>query len=256
MKFGNYSGLAESYSLYRPDYSSSVLDSLIELVEKDRSNIDFLDVGAGTGIWTRMVSKRGLKSTTAVEPNEDMRTRGIQDSQDHVIEWINGTAEKLCLPARSRDWVTMASSLHWTDLKLSLPEFKRVLRPSGRFTALWNPRHLEQNPILLEIESYIEKLLPDIKRVSSGSSGLADTIAEKLVESECFDDVVYLEDVHTIKMPQHRYIGVWKSVNDVRVQLGAKKFALFIDFVEQTIKDSEYVEAKYLTRAWSARRTD
>ena len=69
---GNFSGLAANYSAYRPDYSESVLSALLGLFEKPSGELDFVDVGAGTGIWTRMVNERGIKTSTAVEPNLDM----------------------------------------------------------------------------------------------------------------------------------------------------------------------------------------
>ena len=39
-----------------------------------------LNVGAGTGIFTRLLARSGCRSVTAVEPNADMRERGLRDS--------------------------------------------------------------------------------------------------------------------------------------------------------------------------------
>jgi hypothetical protein len=49
----------------------------------------------------------------------------------------------------------MASSFHWADFELATKEFSRVLRKGGRFCALWNPRLIEVNPMLVEIEMYL-----------------------------------------------------------------------------------------------------
>ena len=54
-KAGDFSGLSRHYSKNRLDYSQSVLDALIGLLNKSNNEIDFAYVGAGTGIWTRMV---------------------------------------------------------------------------------------------------------------------------------------------------------------------------------------------------------
>jgi hypothetical protein len=128
------------------------------------------------------------------------------------------------------------------------------LRPGGRFTALWNPRLIEVNPLLVEIESYLDTLRPNIKRVSSGRSGITEMLTEQLWASACFEDVVYLEGRHVIEMTPVRYIGAWRSVNDLRVQLGAEKFDVFLDFVTERIAGVNVIQATYLTRAWSARR--
>ena len=148
----------------------------------------------------------------------------------------------------------IASSFHWANFDTATKEFHRVLRAGGRFTALWNPRLIEVNPLLVEIEAHLDTLRPNIKRVSSGRSGITETLTEQLWASPCFEDVVYAEGRHVIGMTPERYLGAWRSVNDLRVQLGPEKFDAFLAFVEQRIAGLQVVEATYLTRAWSARR--
>lgn len=254
LRAGDFTGLALDYSRHRPDYCPSVLNGLLGLLDKPVESVDFADIGAGTGIWTRMVYNKGVKSAFAIEPNDEMLARGEADSRETSICWLNGSAEKTGLPDASFDWLTMASSFHWTDFVKATEEIKRVLRTRGRFTALWNPRLFKVNPALVEIEAHLEILRPNIKRVSSGLSGITKTLTEQLWASDCFDDVVYLEGRHVIKMSPERYLGAWRSVNDLRVQLGREKFDSFLAFVEQRIEDLDVIEATYLTRAWSARR--
>jgi ubiquinone/menaquinone biosynthesis C-methylase UbiE len=254
LKAGEFTGLAKDYSDHRPDYCSTVLDALLGITGKASEDIDFVDVGAGTGIWTRMVAKKGVKSIRAVEPNDDMRSNGERDSVGTEIEWSKGDAEATNLASQSCDLLSMASSFHWADFDNATKEFRRVLRPSGRFVALWNPRLIEVNPMLVEIEAHLNTLRSNIRRVSSGRSGITETLAEKLWESPYFDDVVYFEGRHVIKMSPERYIGAWRSVNDIRVQLGPEKFEAFLTFVEKRVEGLETIDACYLTRAWSARR--
>ena len=61
-KAGDFTGLASDYSEHRPDYCPSILHALLGLCEKPIAEIDFVDVGAGTGIWSRMVNNEGVKS--------------------------------------------------------------------------------------------------------------------------------------------------------------------------------------------------
>jgi ubiquinone/menaquinone biosynthesis C-methylase UbiE len=251
---GDFTGLATDYSMHRPDYSMAVLRGLFGLLNKPLQEIDFVDVGAGTGIWTRMVSKLGVRSCIAIEPNLDMLNAGIQDSEKTDISWLSGSAENTGLPPSSCDWLTMASSFHWANFNEATKEFYRVLKPGGRFSALWNPRLIEVNPLLVEIEQYLDVLRPNIKRVSSGRSGITEVLSEKLWESPYFDDIIYLEGRHTISMTPDRYIGAWRSVNDLQVQLGPEKFKSFLSFIEDRISGLTAIEATYLTRAWSSRR--
>jgi len=256
LRAGDFTGLAKDYSQHRPDYCPSVLNALLGMVQKPIAEVDFVDVGAGTGIWTRMVHDTGVRSVTAIEPNDDMRLNGIADTQHTAVRWLATSAEATGLQGGSADWLSMASSFHWANFDLATREFHRVLRPGGRFTALWNPRLIEANTLLVEIEAHLDTLRPNIKRVSSGRSGITETLTEQLWASPCFEDVVYLEGRHVIEMTPERYLGVWRSVNDLRVQLGPEKFDAFLAFVEQRIARLQVIEATYLTRAWSAQRKD
>ncbi len=254
IKAGDFTGLAKDYARHRPDYCPSVLNALLGLLQKPTVEIDFVDVGAGTGIWTRMVQEKGVRSAIAVEPNEDMRANGLADNSNAGVRWLVGSAEKTGLLNACCDWITMASSFHWVDFDRATEEFHRVLRSGGCFTALWNPRLIEANPLLLEIEAHLDALRPNIKRVSSGRSGITETLTDLLWNSPFFEDVVYLEGRHVIAMTPDRYLGAWRSVNDLRVQLGPEKFEAFLAFVEQRTNGLDMIEATYLTRAWTARR--
>jgi ubiquinone/menaquinone biosynthesis C-methylase UbiE len=256
LKAGDFTGLAKDYSQHRPDYCPSVLKALLGLLSKPTAEVDFVDLGAGTGIWTRMVHDAGVKSVCAVEPNDDMRANGVADSQLKAIRWMAGNAEQTGLPDGSADWLSMASSFHWANFATATREFHRILRPGGRFTALWNPRLIEMNPLLVEIEAHLDTLRPNIKRLSSGRSGITETLTEQLWASPYFDDVVYLEGRHVIEMTPERYLGAWRSVNDLRVQLGSEKFDVFLTYVEQRTARLQVIKAIYLTRAWSAQRKD
>jgi SAM-dependent methyltransferase len=251
---GDFTGLASSYSKNRAGYSASVVRAMLALVDKPTPEIDFVDVGAGTGIFTRMVAGLGTKSTVAIEPNDDMRAHGAADSEAARIVWRNGSGEATGLADASCDLLTMASSFHWVDFERGLCEFHRVLRTGGRFVALWNPRLVEVSPMLADIEAHISRLKPDVRRVSSGRSGVTERLTEMLWTSELVDDVVYLEGRHEVRMSKDRYLGAWRSVNDLQAELGPSLFAEFLAYAERAIGDREHVDTTYVTRAWSARR--
>lgn len=253
---GDFTGLAQNYSSYRPGYASSVRQALLGLLGRPPAELDAADIGAGTGIWTRLLAESGFRSVTAVEPNEDMRGAGIGDSVGTGIAWRAGSGEVTGLDDASVDIVTMASSFHWVDFERGTAEFRRILRPGGWFVALWNPRQIEANPLLAEIEAELTRLKPNLRRVSSGRSGITETLTARLVACPHFDDVVHLEGRHVAKQTAAHYLGAWRSVNDVRVQLGETAFASFLDHAEERLRGVETIETTYLTRAWAARRRD
>ena len=191
MKHGDFTGLARDYAKFRPGYAPAVADAVVRFVGKDASSIDAADIGAGTGIWTRALAERGLHSVVAVEPNDDMRSEGIASSIGTGVTFSKSTAEATGLPDHSFDLVSMASSFHWADFDRACNEFQRILRQGGLFVALWNPRLIEVNPLLVEIEAEIARLKPDIRRVSSGRSGLTERLNDLLRGRRNFTDVLY-----------------------------------------------------------------
>ena len=254
MKHGDFTGLAEDYAKFRPGYAPQVATAIVRYVGREISDMDAADIGAGTGIWSRMLAALGLGSVVAVEPNDDMRLRGIETSRGTLIVWRKGSAEDTGLPDGCADLVSMASSLHWADFDRACDEFRRILRPGGVFAALWNPRYIEDNPLLVEIEAQITRLKPDVQRVSSGRSGLTERLTEMLSAKRQFTGVLYLEGRHSVRLTPEQYLGAWRSVNDLQVQLGPELFRQFLDFAEQRITGLPFIETTYMTRAWAARR--
>lgn len=254
MRHGDFTGLAGNYAKFRPGYAPQVAVAILGCLARDLAAIDAADVGAGTGIWTRMLAASGLRSVIAVEPNDDMRGQGIETSRGDGIIWRKGSAEHTGLPDQSADLVTMASSFHWADFDRACEEFHRILRPGGLFAALWNPRFIEANPLLVEIESEIARLKPDVRRVSSGRSGITERLTDMLTAKPQFTGVLYLEGRHSAQQTPEQYMGAWRSVNDLQVQLGPELFQKFLQFAEKRVAGLTLIETTYLTRAWVARR--
>jgi ubiquinone/menaquinone biosynthesis C-methylase UbiE len=254
MKLGDFTGLAGDYAKFRPGYAPQVATAILSYLRRDVASVDAADVGAGTGIWTRTLAARGLRSVVAVEPNDEMREQGIESSRGTSITWRKGSAEATGLPDGSADLVSMASSFHWADFDKACYEFHRILRPGGVFVALWNPRFIEANPLLVEIEAQITRLKPDIRRVSSGRSGITERLTDMLSAKSQFADVLYLEGRHSQQQTPQQYIGAWRSVNDLQVQLGPELFRSFLEFIEKRTAGLAAIETTYLTRAWVARR--
>jgi SAM-dependent methyltransferase len=254
MKHGDFTGLAGDYARFRPGYAPQAATAILGYLGRASADVDAADIGAGTGIWTRILAARNLRSVVAVEPNHDMREQGVETSQGCGITWREGSAENSGLPNTSADLVTMASSFHWADFDKACDEFHRVLRPGGVFVALWNPRLIEANPLLVEIEAHITRLKPDIRRVSSGRSGMTERLTDMLSAKPQFTDILYLEGRHSIHQTPDQYMGAWRSVNDLQVQLGPDLFRQFLDFVKGRTAGLTSIETTYLTRAWAARR--
>lgn len=122
---------AEDYFRCRPSYPDAAVDWLRER----SSGKDVVDIGAGTGIFTKVLM-RCFKNVSAVEPNEEMRemfTRFLPE-----IFCAPASGEETTLPGSSFDLITVAQAFHWLDEEKFKAEAMRILRPGGKTAIVWN----------------------------------------------------------------------------------------------------------------------
>ncbi|MDZ8106772.1 MAG: methyltransferase domain-containing protein [Nostoc sp. DedQUE12a] len=133
-----FSDRAEDYVKYRPSYPADAIDIILEGLDKN-SQIVAADIGAGTGISSRLLAERGV-NVIAIEPNAAMR----EAAEPHpLVEFRDGTAEFTKVGDKSVDLVTCFQAFHWFNPELALSEFHRILKPSGRLAVVWNNRDKE-----------------------------------------------------------------------------------------------------------------
>lgn len=255
MKHGDFTELAGYYT-DRPGYSPVVLKMIRNHVMRElgKEKITVADVGAGTGKLTENLAQIGLTGY-AVEPNDAMREEGIRLFQeDNSFRWIKGSAEVTNLPEHCVEWILMGSSFHWTDAPRAMEEFHRVLKPGGFFTAIWNPRNIKVSEFHMDIEKIVYEQVPDMKRVSSGSTVTTALMTEKMCGTELFEEIIFMEAPYSERMTKERYMNIWKSVNDIRVQAGEDGFKRILDDIEEKLTGIEELEVPYTARAWTVRR--
>ena len=253
MKHGDFTLLAAEY-INRPGYALEALDIIAAYVKKTigKDKLIVADVGAGTGKLTENLSQLGFLGY-AVEPNDAMRGEGIKYTEGMPFVWSKGTAEVTGLPPGSVDWVLMGSSFHWADTPVALEEFARILTPGGFFTAIWNPRDIEKSELHRSIEEEIHKIVPKINRVSSGSSKNMKDMDEKILSTKYFDNLFFMEVPFKEIMTKERYMGAWRSVNDIRVQAGEERFAQILDMIAAKVAPYDTIEVPYKARSWTVR---
>jgi SAM-dependent methyltransferase len=134
---GSFGVAATVYERARPTYPDEAVDWLIPEHTLPHGSPKIVDLGAGTGKLTRMITARGL-DVTAVEPSDGMREQ-LRAALPGVIA-IEGTAEELPLETSSVDAVLVAQAWHWVDVQRASVEVARVLKPGGRLGLIWNVR--------------------------------------------------------------------------------------------------------------------
>ena len=141
-------GTKESTAAYergRPSYPIEAVDFLIQQTlanqpqpaDGTKQTLHILDIGAGTGIFTRLLAARlqhfetptRAFQLTAVDPVAGMREK-FREVTSADIPIIDGSGANLStIPASSVAAIFCAQSLHWFSTAATMKEFLRVLQP-------------------------------------------------------------------------------------------------------------------------------
>jgi SAM-dependent methyltransferase len=153
----SFGAAAAEYAEHRPDYAPDAVTWGLA----DRP--DVLDLGAGTGLLTRQLVTAGHR-VTAVEPDPAM----LAELATRVPEAraLPGGAEAIPLEDDAVDAVAAATSFHFFDPELAVPEISRVLRPGGVLVLFYDLDDTEAAPWLAELD--------ELKRTSASHARTDD----------------------------------------------------------------------------------
>ncbi len=130
-----FSNLTSAYVAARPSYPIEAIDAIVA-GRGDPASLVVADLGAGTGISSRLIASCGPR-VLAIEPNAKMRAAAEPDPR---VDWIDGTAEATTLAPASVDAVVAFQAWHWVDHPAGVVEARRILRPGGCMAAVYNER--------------------------------------------------------------------------------------------------------------------
>lgn len=245
MTLGDFSEQADAYVRSRPGYPDDLLDVLFEGAGVN-AGAPVADIGAGTGLFTRLLSERDLL-ITAIEPNAAMRK---QAAPLPGVEWIDATFEETTLADSSQQWVVAAQAFHWADPKVALPEIHRILRPGGSLTAIWNNRRNEESDILSWTQEAISRHVPEFDHHYRRADW-----PQVLLSSDVFTKVLYQSETHTVRMTQQRYLDLWRSHNRLNTVAGPERMERLLAnltfFLES--QHTEMIDVPYACEAWTVR---
>ncbi len=135
-------GRADVYAAARPTYPSVLGEWLAGL---GLLSGRVADVGAGTGLFTRLLLVHAAGpgfAVDAVEPNPEMRAQLETALAGEVtagrLAVHDGTSEATALAPASVGLITAAQAAHWFSPAPTVREFRRVLAPGGQVLLVWN----------------------------------------------------------------------------------------------------------------------
>lgn len=249
-----FSAVASRYSRYKSIYSRAVFEAILQHACRPQDQLDAVDIGAGTGVFSRMLARAGLRSVLAVEPNADMLAVGRRASRGLPIAWRQATGEETGLPSACADLVIWASSLHWVQLEQGIAESARLLRPGGLFVAVWSSRLPGDHALDHDLKELL-RAAGDGGRRDPASLGRLQpaTFARRLAACGELKQIGCLSAEETRRLSLPSYLGALRASVHLRYQLG-DMLDRWADHTAATHAGERAVVVRQLTRAWVARR--
>jgi ubiquinone/menaquinone biosynthesis C-methylase UbiE len=199
-----FSSRANDYAKYRPTYPQAAIDWILQgMGAPDKLRV--ADIGAGTGISSRLFAERGAQ-VVAVDPNPEMLAQARKHTR---IRFVTAAAEETGLPSGSFNLVTCFQAFHWFKTRAALGEFQRILKPRGRLAAVWNTRD-RTDAFTAEYSTLIESFGEDAKTIerARGMGPVAETLSEG-----GFSHVERAEIRHFHRMDEAGFIGYARSTS-------------------------------------------
>jgi SAM-dependent methyltransferase len=176
--------LADAYAAARPTYPDQIFTDIERVLGRSLAGADAVDVGAGTGIATRLLVERGAR-VVAVEPGPEMLARLLQRSPG--LPAVRGDGEALPLRDGVADLVSYAQAWHWVDVPVAAAEAARVLRPGGALAVWWNDVDAADARWWQRQQERLERMSPGYRREYRSRP-----FADELRWTGHFDEVVTL----------------------------------------------------------------
>ncbi len=245
IRLGNFTTQAEAYGRSRPGYPVELVELLLARAGVAAGDA-VAEIGAGTGIFTSLLSGRGL-AIAAIEPNDAMRAQARELAD---VRWLPGTFEETGLASASQRWAVAAQAFHWADPERALPEMRRILAPGGCLSVLWNDRLNERSAVLTRTVEAIHRNAPGYDEGYRGQDW-----AKVLASTGDFAGVALDSVEHVVTMSRERYLGLCRSHNRLSVTAGPERFAAFLHELEELLdaQGLERVDVPYICNAWTAR---
>ena len=199
----HFSGHADAYARYRPDYPNELFDYLATLT---KSREVALDLATGSG-----QAAVGLARHFSLVIASDGSVSQLQSAEEHPkVAYIANLAEQPALRDGAVDLVVAAQAAHWFDHARFYPEMKRVLKPDGAL-ALWTYG-------LAYVEPQIDAI---VKHFYSDIVGSYWPPERRWVESAYRDLPFPMQEINAPRFELHLdwdldsligYLGTWSAV--------------------------------------------
>jgi SAM-dependent methyltransferase len=236
-----YGRAAGTYARARPGYPAAAVDWLLG---GTGAAAEVVEIGAGTGVFTRELVARGLR-VTAVEPVAAMRERlaGLG------AETVDAVAESLPFEAGSVACAIASQSLHWADVDRAFAELDRVLATGGAIGLVWNFRDLDV-PWQRDLDVLLSRLRGDAPHSRDGRwQAAAQRSAFRIVDQASWRFEVQTDLAGVLdRVRSVSYVGALDEDDQADVDADVRAI------VARHALDPSAVAFPYVTKAYVLRR--
>ncbi len=152
-----FTGRVAAYAAARPGYPDALVDWIAGHVPHGAA---WVDLGAGTGIFTAVLLRAHGGRVEAIEPNVEMREQLGHAYRDAVacgrLAVRDATAERTGLADDSVGLVAAAQAAHWFDVPAARREWGRILVPDGLALLVWNDWRTSSGPFTREFGQLVQ----------------------------------------------------------------------------------------------------
>jgi len=254
MAFGR---VAEQYERARPSYPSPAIDEALAYADIGPGR-RVVEVGAGTGKATRLLSARGLR-VLALEPDPAMAAICARHADPALVE-ARETDFESWRPDSPVGLVFCAQAWHWLHPRLRWQRAAEALRLGGAVAALWTVPVWERIALRAALDEAYASAVPEMAAdFPLHPAARAERIAGNWREEvgEGFDDVRVVAHDWEQRYAAGEYTEMIATHQD-HIRLQPRRREALLAAVRETIEreGAGTIEVAYRTNVCLARRLD
>jgi len=209
-----------AYHAARPSYPAWVFDVLRERCGLAPGVATF-EVGAGTGIATRVLLELGASPLVAIEPDSRMAAFLRSTLAAETLQVVPHTFEEAALETNSFDLGVCATAFHWLDEDLALIKVARLIRPGGWWAMVWNIFGDDRRPD--PFHDATNGLLRGHSSPSDGRSGISfgldfESRLAALSLTGAFSNVEYFTSEWSLVLDPNQTVALYATYSNVNIR--------------------------------------
>jgi SAM-dependent methyltransferase len=235
--------IAELYEARRPGYPVALIDDLVAWAGQGTDPPAALEVGAGTGKATRLMSARGV-AVTAIEPSAEMAAvaRRLAATPGGLVDLIESDFEHADLGGRRFSLIFAGQAWHWVTVPRGYELARAALIDGGRLVPFWNRPAWERSELRTALDEVYAAHIP--VGLSRGpyhpsvgqSSSEHDEWADQISEVDGLDEPEVRQYDWSIEYTAAQYAGLVATHSETRLLDDATR-GRFLTALEATVED-------------------